>query len=545
MNTNPTVLSALRAVARFGTLGACLALAACGQDQNWDNAPTYVKIGGEVAGLSGTVILRNNGQDDLTVTTNGAFTFGLSIASGDAYAVTVRTQPLGQVCTVTSGTGTATATVTSVRVTCKSDVSIGGTISGLAGGTVILQNNGGNALATAANGAFAFTSLVSNGSTYSVTVRTQPAGQTCAVNNGAGTATASVTNISVICAAFTLRDLPAIYYEKGKAINYSAYRAGGPGAGEIPSDADVLQDLTLLYNAGFRLLRLFGADAVSAKILRIAAANFPEMKFQQGIYLQGAPASCVDAVNQDQIATGIALTNQNANVVTVSVGNETSFAQNLPITCLASYVQTVRSQVTKPVTADDDFSFYAGRSAGGYKPDTVLPLLDFVSIHMYPISNYNAWNWQQTGVLPAGPLRAEAMMNASFANAREAYDAAANYLYRNAAGATVTIGNSLKIVVGETGWKAVQSNPASAIETYAANPVNAKWYYDLMLGWEGSAGGPVTVFYFEAFDEAWKGTDDRWGLWDRARAPRYALCGMYAGAPACNADLYQGAGYYP
>lgn len=134
-------------------------------------------------------------------------------------------------------------------------------------------------------------------------------------------------------------------------------------------------------------------------------------------------------------------------------------------------------------------------------------------------------------------------MNASFDNAVASYDAAAGYLYRDTTGSTVTIGSSRPIVIGETGWKALQSNPASAIETYAAHPVNAKWYYDLMVGWEGTAGGPLTIFYFEAFDEAWKGIDDRWGLWDRARVARYALCGTPAG-PVCNADLYQGAGYY-
>ena len=59
----------------------------------------------------------------------------------------------------------------------------------------------------------------------------------------------------------------------------------------------------------------------------------------------------------------------------------------------------------------------------------------------------------------------------------------------------------------------------------------------------GSAGGPGMIFYFEAFDEQWKGTDDGWGLWDLARNARYTLCGTPAG-PACKPDVYAGAGYY-
>ncbi|MEO8444468.1 MAG: thrombospondin type 3 repeat-containing protein [Gammaproteobacteria bacterium] len=341
---------------------------------------------------------------------------------------------------------------------------------------------------------------------------------------------------------FTIRPLPAIY-TTGKAVNYSAFRAGGPGVGEVPSDASVLQDLGLLHNAGFNLLRLFGADAVSDKILRLAAANYPEMKFQQGIFLRGpTPLSCVDTVNSAQVATGIQLANQYPNVVTVSVGNETSLGTGLTISCLLSYVQTVRSQVVQPVTTDDIAAFYSG-GLPGYQPDPVLAAIDFVSAHTYPFLGYVFWNWQQTGT-PAGPARAAAMMNASLAQAQAEYASVSAHLYRNASGNTVSIGASLPIVIGEIGWKAVQTNTSSPIETYAANPVNAKWHHDLLAGWQGTQGGPVRIFIFQAFDEAWKGNDDGWGLWDKFRAPRYGLCGTPAGSP-CNSNVYQGAGYYP
>ncbi len=51
-------------------------------------------------------------------------------------------------------------------------------------------------------------------------------------------------------------------------------------------------------------------------------------------------------------------------------------------------------------------------------------------------------------------------------------------------------------------------------------------YLDRLEVWaaEGRAGsGPKQIFYFEAFDEAWKLGDDGWGLFNKNRQVRYAL----------------------
>ena len=246
-------------------------------------------------------------------------------------------------------------------------------------------------------------------------------------------------------------------------------------------------------------------------------------------------------INDEQVDTGIRLANTYSNVVTVSVGNETSFFSGfMPLNCLEGYITETRDNVTQPVTADDDYTFYA--NFFGRSPDGVLRLIDFVSIHTYPFINYQQWDWRQLGVA-AGPLRAEAMMNASLVKAQDNYQAVYNYRYRNASGVTVTVGQSLPIVIGETGWKWRQTTPTQEIEVYAALPVNARWYNDLLQTWEGSAGGPVTIFPFEAFDEAWKATDDGWGFWDELRMPNYMLCGTPAGS-ACNDPVYEGAGYF-
>jgi trimeric autotransporter adhesin len=163
-------------------------------------------VGGTVNGLAGSgLVLRNNGSDDLAVNANGAFSFNTALASGGTYNVTVASQPTNptQVCTISNGSGTIAGTnITNVAVSCATtEVTIGGTVSGLAGSGLTLQNNGGAPFAIAANGPFMFPASVPAGSQYNVTVATQPQNpdQTCAVSGGAGTASSNVTSVSVTC----------------------------------------------------------------------------------------------------------------------------------------------------------------------------------------------------------------------------------------------------------------------------------------------------------------------------------------------------------
>jgi len=162
-------------------------------------------IGGTVSGLGSgqSVVLQNNGGNNLTVNANGGFTFATPITSGSTYAVTVLTNPPGRTCTVSNGSGTVTTSaITNVAVACiPNNFTIGGTVSGLgAGQSVVLQNNGGNNLTVNANGGFTFTTPIASGSTYSVIVLVNPPGRTCTVSNGSGTVAASnVTNVAVSC----------------------------------------------------------------------------------------------------------------------------------------------------------------------------------------------------------------------------------------------------------------------------------------------------------------------------------------------------------
>jgi hypothetical protein len=79
-------------------------------------------------------------------------------------------------------------------------VTIGGTVSGLTGSGLVLQNNGADDEPIAADGPFTFATPLAPGTTYSVTVKTQPSGQFCTVDEGSGTVPAEgVENVLVTC----------------------------------------------------------------------------------------------------------------------------------------------------------------------------------------------------------------------------------------------------------------------------------------------------------------------------------------------------------
>ena len=85
--------------------------------------------------------------------------------------------------------------------TALTSFTVGGTVSGLAAGTLVLQNNGGNNLSITANGSFTFSNPVVQGSSLNVTVLTQPSGQFCSVTGGTGSVTSNISNVSVSCAS--------------------------------------------------------------------------------------------------------------------------------------------------------------------------------------------------------------------------------------------------------------------------------------------------------------------------------------------------------
>ena len=87
----------------------------------------------------------------------------------------------------------------------QSSYSVGGTVSGLSSGALVLQNNGGDDLLINQSGSedisFNFPGKMSSGASYDVSVKIQPNTQTCSINKGSGTVNGRVSDLAVVCSS--------------------------------------------------------------------------------------------------------------------------------------------------------------------------------------------------------------------------------------------------------------------------------------------------------------------------------------------------------
>ncbi len=187
-------------------------------------------------------------------------------------------------------------TILALLAACGSDTppprySVGGTVSGLAGTGLALQDNGGDDLNVAANGAFTFSVPVVRGATYAVTVKTQPRllAQTCTVSAGSGAVGATpVTAVRVECVTPT----PRFAYVTQQARNtVTAYAIDGTTGALIDPPVGSWATGTVPVSVAIDPLRRFlyvanyNANSVSAYTLDTATgalASVPGSPFSTG-----------------------------------------------------------------------------------------------------------------------------------------------------------------------------------------------------------------------------------------------------------------------
>jgi sugar lactone lactonase YvrE len=194
------------------------------------------------------------------------------------------------------------AASTSTSSTTTTTYTIGGTISGLTGSSLVLQNNSGNALTVSANSStFVFTTALASGATYAVTVGTQPTGFTCLVTNGTGTvASTNVTNVVVACTTSTTTVVSGVVSILAGASAFAGFADGTGAAAKFSAPQALVAD-----SSG----NIYVADRGNHRIRKITSA---------GVVTTFAGSGTAGTAN----GTGTAATFNNPSQITIdSSGN--------------------------------------------------------------------------------------------------------------------------------------------------------------------------------------------------------------------------------
>lgn len=193
----------------IGAAVLAAALAGCGGKASFT-------VGGTISGLNNDgLVLQVNGGSDLAVAAGATtFSFPDSISYGTDYTVTFKSQPAHMTCGFLGGTNIGSAghtTTINVVISCsQNSYTLGGTVatiakdgtSGAFSGDKLVLVNGSNGQLTIATGATTFTmpGTIPVGTSYGLSVFTQPTGQTCTISNGSNVmGDAAVSNVAVSC----------------------------------------------------------------------------------------------------------------------------------------------------------------------------------------------------------------------------------------------------------------------------------------------------------------------------------------------------------
>jgi len=288
----------------------------------------------------------------------------------------------------------------------------------------------------------------------------------------------------------------------GNAVSYGCYREGQAPGVKGPSEMEILEDLNII-GQHWKLIRVYGADEDSERILKVIKEYKLSVKVMLGIWLENEEEHPErKQENISQVLKGIMLGNEYPDIIAaINVGNETLVSwskHRMNQQNLIRYIRMVRQYTPVPVTTADDYSFW--REA---ESKSIAEEIDFIVVHIYSLWNgqtlENAIEWME--MIYYHEIRA---------------------MYPDK-----------EIAIGETGW-ATTYNPeklgpgeqGTLIKGQVS--LEAQESYLIQLNkWLNKH--QVTTFLFEVFDEPWKGggedsepdeVEKHWGVYYENRKPK-------------------------
>ena len=299
-------------------------------------------------------------------------------------------------------------------------------------------------------------------------------------------------------------------FSEYQGICYSGYRDGqDPNSGVFPSPDQIAEDLRILAK-GWKKLRLYDSGPYARLVLEAIQRGGFEFEVLLGAYIQ-AEVSNPDCPwggiyppeqlaenrrgNEEEVERCIALAREFSSIVTsVSAGNEATVAWTdhlVPVERVIEVAQALKT-LSLPVTFCENHVPWMDKLA------PLVPEIDFISIHTYPV-------WEYKSIEDA-----IATTDGDYRRIADRYP-------------------GVPIAITEAGWT-TRSNGRGIDPDNASVDLQTRYYRELS---KWSDDNRVLTYVFEAFDEPWKGSPDpnepekHWGLFTVDRRPKPVMHGDF------------------
>ena len=311
-------------------------------------------------------------------------------------------------------------------------------------------------------------------------------------------------------------------------MSYGGYRNANHDI--EPTIDELKEDMKLMHAMGIRLLRTYKVHLPHASnvLKAISEIKSEDPNFEMYVML-GAWINCKDAFtdkepdhNQDnpdnaiEIEKTAALANQYPNIVkAIAVGNEAMvtwqaqyYVKPWIILKWVNYLQELKSsgKLSKDlwITSSDNFASWGGGGKEYHVDDLnkLIKAVDFISMHTYPMhdTHYNPefWYVPENEKQLSNLEKIDTALLRSLEYAKNQYNSVHQYM--------INLGVDKPVHIGETGWASYCNNFYGDKGSRATDEFKEAKFHKLIRDWTNKNN--ISCFYFEGFDEPWKGGND-------------------------------------
>jgi exo-beta-1,3-glucanase (GH17 family) len=331
-----------------------------------------------------------------------------------------------------------------------------------------------------------------------------------------------------------------------RAISYGAWRSDVRESGAlVPTVEQQKEDMKILAALGFKVLRTYNTqnyigldgksntenllEAISQLNAEADASGEPfEMYVMLGIWIDGLNSFTDKEVIHDQenptnaleMSMAIKLAKQYPEIIKVmAVGNE-AMVHWAPYYVVPGIIlkhvnslQALKEQGELAqdlwITSSDNHASWGSEGVNGdYINEDLKELIatvDYISLHIYPFHDtfYHDTFWS----IPSEEAHFSIQQKVDAAMERSKVEALTQTLATQQY--MLGLGIEKQIHIGETGWASVANvnygddSEGNDLQSRAADEYKQKAFYDAMQTWSDEFG--ASMFYFQGFDEPWKG----------------------------------------